>query len=67
MKTFLPINLRLLSIANSFSPSIAEHENFSAHKYENAYIWHQEKAQTNQDRPDSTKEKRSNQGPVVQS
>ena len=32
----MPINLKLLTIANSFLLNIAEHENFSANKYENA-------------------------------
>ena len=36
MKFVLLINLRLLTIANSFLLNIAEHENFSASKYENA-------------------------------
>ena len=36
MKLFLLINLKLLTIANSFLLNIAEHENFSANKYENA-------------------------------
>ena len=41
MKFFMLINLKLLAIANSFLPNIAEHENFSANKYENAnYCWH---------------------------
>ena len=35
------INLKLLTIANSFLLNIAEHENFSANEYENAnYGWH---------------------------
>ena len=35
------INLKLLSIANSFLLNLAERENFSANKYENAnYCWH---------------------------
>ena len=34
-------NLRLRTIANSFSLNIAEYENFSSNKYENAnYCWH---------------------------
>ena len=38
---FLLINLRLLTIENSFLLNIAEHENFSVKKYENAnYCWH---------------------------
>ena len=39
---FVPlINLKLLTTANSFLLNIAEHENFSANKYENAnYCWH---------------------------
>ena len=41
MKFVLPINLELLTIANSFLLNIAEHENFSAIKYENAnYCWY---------------------------
>ena len=36
MKFVLLINLKLLTIANSFLLNIAEHENFSANKYENA-------------------------------
>ena len=43
MKFVLLINLKLheLTIANSFLLHIAEHENFSANKYENAnYCWH---------------------------
>ena len=36
MKFVLLINLRLLTIANSFLLNIAEHEMFSADKYENA-------------------------------
>ena len=41
MKFSLLINLKLLTIANSFLLNIAEHENFSANKYENAnYSWH---------------------------
>ena len=37
----LLINLKLLTIANSFLLNIAEHENFSANKYENANsCWH---------------------------
>ena len=41
MKFFMLINLNLLTIANSFLLNIAEHENFSAKKYENAnYCWH---------------------------
>ena len=33
--------LKFLTIANSFLLNIAEHENFSANKYENAnYCWH---------------------------
>ena len=39
MKFFLLINLRLQTIiANSFLLNIAEHENFSANKYENANL-----------------------------
>ena len=35
------INLKLLTVANSFLLNIAEHGNFSANKYENAsYCWH---------------------------
>ena len=41
MKFVFLINLKLLTIANSFLLNIAEHENFSANKYENAsYCWH---------------------------
>ena len=41
MKIVLLINIKLLIIANSFLQNIAEHENFSANKYENAnYCWH---------------------------
>ena len=41
MKFVLLINLKLLTIANAFLLNIAEHDNFSAHKYENAnYFWH---------------------------
>ena len=41
MKFVLLINLELLTIANSFLLNIAEYENFSANKYENAnYCWH---------------------------
>ena len=36
MKFVLLINLKLLTIANFFLINIAEHENFSANKYENA-------------------------------
>ena len=37
----LLINIKLLTIANSFLRNIAEHENFSANKYENANCcWH---------------------------
>ena len=37
----LLINLKLLTTANSFLLNTAEHENFSANKYENAnYCWH---------------------------
>ena len=36
MKIALLINLKLQTIANSFLLNIAEHENFSANKYENA-------------------------------
>ena len=37
----LQINLKLLTIAISFLENIAEHENFSANKYENAnHCWH---------------------------
>ena len=40
MKFFMLINLRLVTIANSFLLNIAEHENFSANKYENAnFCW----------------------------
>ena len=41
IKFVLLINLKLLTIANSFLLNIAKHENFSANKYENAnYCWH---------------------------
>ena len=36
MKFVLLINLKLLTIANSFLLKIAEHEDFSANKFENA-------------------------------
>ena len=36
MKSFLLLNLKLLTTANSFLLNIAEHENFSVNKYENA-------------------------------
>ena len=36
MKNFMQINLKLLTVPNSFLLNIAEHENFSANKYENA-------------------------------
>ena len=41
MKFSLLINLKLLTIPNSFLPNIAKHKNLSANKYENAnYCWH---------------------------
>ena len=41
MKFVLLLYLKLLTIANSVLLNIAEHENFSANKYENAnYCWH---------------------------
>ena len=41
MKLVLLINLKLLTTANSFLLNIAEHENYSANKYENASCcWH---------------------------
>ena len=41
MKFVLLINLKLLTITNSFLLNIAEHENFSAYTYENAnWCWH---------------------------
>ena len=41
LKFVLLMNLKLLSIAKSFLLNIADHENFSANKYENAnYRWH---------------------------
>ena len=41
MKYALLINLKLLTSANSFLLNTAEHENFSANKYENAnHCWH---------------------------
>ena len=40
VKFVLLINFKLLTIANSFLLNIAEQENFSADKYENAnYCW----------------------------
>ena len=36
MKFVLIVNLKLLTIANTFLLNIVEHENFSANKYENA-------------------------------
>ena len=36
MKIFMLINLKLLAMPNSLLLNIAEHENFSANKYENA-------------------------------
>ena len=41
MKFFMLINLKLLTMPNSFLLNIAEHENVSANKYENANnCWH---------------------------
>ena len=41
MKFVLLINLKLLTNANSFLLNIADHEKFSANKYENGnYCWH---------------------------
>ena len=41
MKFFMLISHKLLTIANSFLLNLAEHENFSANKYENAnFCWH---------------------------
>ena len=41
MKFVLLINLKLLTIANSFLLNIVEHEILSANKYENAnYYWY---------------------------
>ena len=41
VKFVLQINLRLLTVANSFLLNIAEHDNFFANKYENAnYCWY---------------------------
>ena len=41
MKFFMLINFRLVKIVNSSVLKIAEHENFSANKYENAnFCWH---------------------------
>ena len=41
LKFVLLINRKLLTIASSFLLNTAEHENFSANKYENAnYSWH---------------------------
>ena len=39
MKFVLLINLKSLTIANAFLLNIAEHEIFSANKYENANYW----------------------------
>ena len=39
MKFVLLINLQLLTIANCFLLNIAEHENFPANKYENAFSY----------------------------
>ena len=36
MKSVLQINLKSLTIANSFLLNIVDHESFSANKYENA-------------------------------
>ena len=36
MKFFMLINLKLLTIANSFLLKLVAHDNFSANKYENA-------------------------------
>ena len=38
MKIVLLINLKLLTIANSFLLKIAEHENFSDNKYEKCQL-----------------------------
>ena len=41
MKFFMLINIKLLTMQNSFLLNLAEHENFSANNYENAnYCWH---------------------------
>ena len=40
MKFVLLINLKLLTIANSFLLNIGEHENFSANKYGNCWHFH---------------------------
>ena len=40
MKFVLLINLKLHTTANSFLLNIAERENFSANKYENANYFH---------------------------
>ena len=41
MKFVVLINLKLLTIANSFLLNIAEHENLFANKFENAdCCWH---------------------------
>ena len=41
MKFVLLVNLKLLTIANSFLLNLSELENFSANKYENAiFCWH---------------------------
>ena len=39
MNFFLLINLKLLTIVNSFLLNIAEHEHFSANKYEKAFSY----------------------------
>ena len=40
MKFVLLINLKLLTVANFSLLNIADRENLSAHKYENANIFH---------------------------
>ena len=39
MKFVLLMNLKLLTIANSFLLNKAEHEHFSANKYENSFSY----------------------------
>ena len=38
MKVLLLVNLKFLTIANSFLPNISEHENFSGNKYEKCQL-----------------------------
>ena len=54
MKFVFLINLKLLTILNSFLLNIAEHENFSANKYENAnFSWVEHEKSFITSRPDS--------------